>query len=61
MFDALPPEHQDRYPFEENAASIFSGEIPHMPGHCIVADHKTGQIYSGYHIENFMEIPEEEV
>ena len=49
-----------KYPFEPNGTYIFFGEIPNMPGHCVVADQKTGQLYSGYHIENFVEIPEEE-
>lgn len=31
-----------------------------MPGHCVVADHATGQIFSGYHTENFVEIDEDE-
>jgi hypothetical protein len=39
---------------------VFFGEIPNMPGHCVVADHVTGQIFSGYHTENFVEIDEDE-
>ena len=48
------------YPFTETGIYVFLGEIPNMPGHCVVLDHKTGRIYSGYHIENFKEIPEDE-
>ncbi|MCD0460144.1 hypothetical protein [Roseiconus lacunae] len=39
---------------------IFFGEIPNMRGHCVVADHQTGQLYSGYHTENFVELTEDE-
>lgn len=31
-----------------------------MRGHCVVADHETDRILSGYHTENFREIPEDE-
>jgi hypothetical protein len=39
---------------------VFFGEIPNMPGHCIVADYETGKIHSGYHTDNFIELGEEE-
>jgi hypothetical protein len=32
-----------------------------MLGHCVVADHETGRIHSGYHTENFVELTEDEV
>jgi len=47
-------------PFSRRQVLIFFGEIPNMPGHCIVADHKTGRLYSGYHTERFVEIPADE-
>ena len=31
-----------------------------MPGHCVVADHRSGKIYSGYHTDKFVELTEEE-
>jgi hypothetical protein len=31
-----------------------------MPGHCVVADMKTGKLYSGYHTERFVQIPDDE-
>jgi hypothetical protein len=40
---------------------VYLGAIPNMPGHCVVADAETGQLFTGYHIENFEEIPEDEV
>jgi len=52
--------HQHIYPFQQNDIYIFFGEIPNMPGHCIICGHENGIIYSGYHIENFVEIDEEE-
>jgi len=39
---------------------VFLGEIPNMRGHCVVAGHKSGRIASSYHVENFVEIPEDE-
>ncbi len=59
-FSHLSPEDRAKYPFVEQRPYIFFGEIPNMAGHCVVADHKSGQIYSGYHIENFEEIPVDE-
>jgi len=57
----LPAEYHARYPFTAEGVYVFFGEIPNMPGHCVVADHRTGQVYSGYHTEGFVEIPEDEV
>jgi hypothetical protein len=60
-FDNLPPKFRTAYPFKLGRAYVFIGEIANMLGHCVVADHKTGKIYSGYHTENFIELSEEEV
>ena len=59
-FQSMPVEYHAKYPFAEGRSYVFFGEIPNMPGHCVVADHQTGQIYSGYHTENFVEIPRDE-
>ncbi|AMV28367.1 hypothetical protein VT84_28445 [Gemmata sp. SH-PL17] len=59
--DLLPVEYRDRYPFTRDGVYVYFGEIPNMPGHCVVADHRSGRIYSGYHIEHFAEIPEDEI
>jgi hypothetical protein len=40
---------------------IFLGEIPNMQGHCVVAGHKSGKIFSGYHTNNFIELTEDEI
>ncbi len=56
-FDLMPVE----YPFVPDGVYVFFGDIPNMPGHCVVADHKSGRIYSGYHTENFTELPSDDV
>ena len=48
------------YPFKPSKTDVVLGEIPNMPGHCVVADVKTGRVWAGYHTENFQEIPEDE-
>jgi len=60
-FATVRPEDLAQYPFEKGRVYVFFGEIPNMPGHCVVADQATGQIYSGYHTENFLELTENEV
>jgi hypothetical protein len=50
-----------RYPFKKADAYVFLGEIPNMPGHCVVADPKSGKFYAGYHTESFVEIPRDEL
>jgi hypothetical protein len=59
-FKRLPAKYHSRYPFTRDDVFIFFGEIPNMPGHCVVSNHKTGQIFSGYHTDNFTEIKEDE-
>jgi hypothetical protein len=48
-------------PFRATRTYVFLGEIPNMPGHCIVADIKTGRLFSGYHTEQFREVTDEEL
>jgi hypothetical protein len=59
-FDTLPVEYHAKYPFKKDGAYVFFGEIPNMPGHCVVADPEDGRIYSGFHTENFVELSEDE-
>jgi len=40
---------------------IYLGEIPNMPEHGVFAGHRSGRVYSGHHIEQFEEVPSEEV
>ena len=56
-FDAarVPRASRRQYPFR-----VRLGEIPNMPGHCVVADH-SGRIYSGYHTDHFIELRKDEV
>jgi hypothetical protein len=59
-FDLFPAEFHSLYPFTPEGVYVFFGEIPNMPGHCVVADHKSGRVYSGYHTESFAELSEDE-
>lgn len=47
-------------PLFQEKTFIFLGEIPNMQGHCVVVGHKTGKIFSGFHIEDFVELTEDE-
>jgi hypothetical protein len=59
-FDRLEDKYHSQMPFTREGVYVFFGDIPNMLGHCVVADHKTGQIFSGYHTDNFVELSEEE-
>mgnify|MGYP001243137609 FL=1 len=59
-FDTLPEEYHNTYPFKKKDIYIFFGEMPNMPGHCIVCHYPTGKIFSGYHTGNFIEMVEDE-
>jgi hypothetical protein len=48
-------------PIMKEEIFVFLGEIPNMQGHCVVAGHKSGKIFSGYHTNNFIELTEDEV
>ena len=60
-FDDLQIEYHSLYPFTKTQTFVMLGEIEQMEGHCVVADIKTGQIYSCYHTEDFLELTEEEL
>jgi len=55
-----PEEHRQHYPFDRDETFIYFGEIPNMPGHCVVLSDKDKQFHIGYHIENFREWDDEE-
>ena len=59
-FEQLPKKYHSKYPFKPKRVYVFFGDIPNMPGHCVVADHRTGRIYPGYHSENFLELVDDE-
>ncbi len=48
-------------PFMDDLPLVFLGEIPNMPEHGIFAGHRSGRIYSGFHIFEFVELSEDEV
>ncbi len=47
-------------PFKTTSTYLFLGEVVQMPGHCVVADVETGRIWSGYHTDNFRELPKDD-
>lgn len=57
-FDSFPKDFDvDRaYPFKREHSYIYLGEIPNMPGHCVVVGHDDGRIYSGYHNVSYADI-----
>jgi hypothetical protein len=59
-FESCPAEYHRKYPFTENEVLLFLGEVQHMGGHCVVAT-KDGRVVWGYHTENFVVIPKDEV
>lgn len=48
------------FPFQAGVIYVFLGEIPNMPGHCVVAERQSGRLLAGYHTENFVELSEDE-
>lgn len=46
-FDHVSAEYHSKYPFTVDGVYVFFGDIPNMPGHCVVADHRSGQVSSG--------------
>ena len=65
MWDSLPEEYHKTFPWvaEKEATMVtpilFLGEIPNMPGHCVVM--YKDQILVGYHTSDFAELTEDEV
>lgn len=57
----LPTAPRNALPFKSGTTYLFLGEIVNMPGHCVVAEQKTGRLFTGYHTDNFEEIPKDEV
>lgn len=47
-------------PLSQEKTFIYLGEIPNMREHCVVVGLKTGKVFSGYHIEDFVELTEDE-
>lgn len=55
-FESINPEYHNNYPFTDDGRYIFLGDIPNMPGHCVVVDYMTGQVFCGYHTDSFIEL-----
>ena len=60
-FSELPEKYWKEYPLSVYDVFVMLGEIEQMPGHCVVCNIKTGQTYSCYHTDNFVELTDEEV
>ena len=54
-------ENKKEHPIMQEDVFIYFGEIPNMLGHCVVSGHKSGKVFSGYHIDNFRELTVEEL
>lgn len=50
-----------QYPFINDMPLVFLGEIANMPEHGIFVGHRSGRIYSGYHIWQFVKLSKKEV
>lgn len=60
-YDNIPEEYHHGYPFIPYRMYIYLGEIPNMKEHCIAMDRFDGTMHIGYHIENFVEMTEDEM
>ena len=59
-WDAISKKYRKKYPFTKKSTLVYFGEIPNMPGHCVILNRDNGKIYAGFHIENFIELTEDE-
>jgi hypothetical protein len=55
--EAVPKGFRRKYPLRAGRAYVFLGEIPNMPGHCVVAEQDSGRIYAGDHAAHFVNSP----
>ena len=46
---------------EIHARFLFMGEIANCPGHCFIYDLKKQKMLGAYHVEDFIELTEDEV
>lgn len=58
---SLDEKYHSQLSFSLTDVFVYFGEIPNMPGHCVISDIQTGQIVAGCHTWNFVELTEEEV
>lgn len=52
----LPDGYEHTYPFRSGDVMVILGEIDQMPGHVVVANIKTGQVFCGFHADNFIRL-----
>jgi len=57
----LPDDVKEAMPFDEDETLCFLGEIPNMEGHCVVISCTTKKVHIGYHVNDFVELTEEEL
>ena len=43
----------------DNSVFLFLGPIPNKPGYCAILCCKTGEVFTGYHASNFVELAED--
>lgn len=61
-YENMNPDTRDKSPFKKDGVYVFIGEISNMKGHGIFMDHNnTKDIYSGYHMENFIKLTDDEL
>jgi len=62
----VKPRHDEargdiKYPFVDDVPLVFLGEIANMPEHGVFVGFRSGKVYSGYHIWEFVELSPDEV
>jgi len=50
-----------QFPFLNDMPLVYFGEIPNMREHGIFVGYSSGRIYSGFHIDYFIELSEDEI
>jgi hypothetical protein len=60
-FEDLDKKYWKLYPFTTQDRFVFLGEIVNMPDHGIFVNTKTGQVHSGYDLDGFVELTEDEL
>lgn len=55
-----PEQYWNQYPeLEEGKLYLYLGEIPNMPGHCVVVEPNTNKFHVGYHTVLFTEMKDD--
>ena len=59
--ELLARARSDELPFVTDTPLVFLGEIPNMPEHGVFVGYSSGRVYSGYPIDQFVELSDDEV